>query len=118
MTSIAVFRDENDVDSEPRFTAVTNTGRLQSVGKTVGEAIDALTQKLPEDESNGIVIVVQSRGDQFFTEPQITRLHQLMERAKSTELLAAEQDELEALVKAEIVASGRRAAQLAGLLGR
>jgi hypothetical protein len=118
MTSIAVFRDDNDVDNQPRFTAVTNTGALQSVGKTMGEAIDALTQKLPAEESNGIVIVVQPRGDKFFSEAQITRLNTLMDQARASALSPDEQDELEALIKAELVASGQRAAHMAGLIGR
>ena len=50
MTSIAVLREQSDTDSEPRFTAVTNTGTLQSVGKTVGEAIDALTVERVMDD--------------------------------------------------------------------
>jgi hypothetical protein len=117
MTSIAIVRNDS-VDSEPRFSAVNNTGTVQSVGKSVGEAIDALTSQLSSEEANGMVIVVQSRGDEFFTETQIDRLHELMERSRLSALSSGEQDELEALVNAELMASGRRTAKLLDTLGR
>jgi len=62
MTSIAIVREENQTEGGPQFSAVMNTGTVQSTGKTVGEAIDALMAQLPAGQSGDLAIVVQSRG--------------------------------------------------------
>src|SRR5438128_2393206 len=42
-------------------------GNKQSVGKTAGEALDALTAQLDEGQRGTMIVVQQFRPDQFFT---------------------------------------------------
>lgn len=98
-------------------------GDKQSQGKTAGEALDALTAQLPEDESGTLVIVQNLRPDQYFNSAQQKRLAELMDRwreARDTgqELSATDQIELSALVEAELKATAARTAALADELGR
>lgn len=85
-------------------------GNKQSVGKTAGEALDALTAQLDESETGTLVIIQNYRSDQFFTAQQQQRLSELMELWRSTrdrgEAISPEQQaELDALVEAELRAS-------------
>jgi hypothetical protein len=89
------------------------SGNKQSVGRTAGEALDSLTSQLPEHENSTIVIVQNRRPDQFFDAKKQDRLSELMliwraARDKGETLSIAEQQELEALVDAEISASAER----------
>lgn len=93
-------------------------GDKQSQGKTAGEALDALTAQLSEDEAGTLVVVQSFRPDRFFGVLQERRLAELMGRwramrDKGETLAADEQAELEALVAAELRASADRAAALA-----
>ena len=98
-------------------------GDKRSEGHTIGEAIDALTNQLPEDE-RGLVVLVQSlRPDHFFDAHQQKRLEELMERwraARDSDQMfpSHEQTELDALIEAELRASGERAAALVDQLGK
>jgi hypothetical protein len=88
-----------------------------SQGKTAGEALDALTLQLPEDKSNTLVIVQNRRPDPFFNADQQQRLSELMAQWRSardnaTPLPDTKQEELEALIEAELQASAARAAAL------
>ena len=89
----------------------------------MGEALDALTPQLPDAEA-GLLVVVQSlRPDQFFNAVQQQRLENLMAawrhaREREETLAAAEQEELDALVEAELSASANRTARLADEAGR
>jgi len=90
-------------------------GARHAVAKTVGAALDALAAQLPPEESGTLVVVQNHRPDQFFTAQQQQRLGQLIGRwraARDSEnsLPASEQAELNALVDAEVQASGARAA--------
>jgi len=92
-------------------------GDKSSQGKTAGEALDALTVQLPEDETGTLVIVQSLRPDRFFDADQQQRLAELMERWRAardagTTLPAAEQAELEALIEEEVRASAKRTAAL------
>jgi hypothetical protein len=92
-------------------------GSKQSVGRTAGEALDALTAQLDEGESGTLVVVQHFRPDRLFTALQQQRLEQLMgewraARAAGTALPAEEQAELEALVDLEVKASAERARAL------
>jgi hypothetical protein len=108
--------------AETPGSATTNyralAGRLQSVGQTPGQALDALAAQLG-DTDNGTLIVVQQGGpDCFFTAQQQQRLADLMARWQTardtgTPLPGTEQAELEALVDAEVRAAGQRATALA-----
>ena len=95
----------------------------QAVAQTAGAALDAVTAQLPVDEAGTLVIVQNHRPDQFFTVEQQRRLSELMGRWRAardggTSLPASEQAELDALIDAEVQASGRRAATLLADLGK
>ena len=97
-------------------------GKL-SQGKTPGEALDALTGQLSEEETGTLVIVQNLRPDRFFNAEQQRRLAELMERwriarDKGEGLPADEQAELEALIEAELKASADRTAALADELNQ
>jgi hypothetical protein len=114
MTTIAIMPD-NPGSSTPCFRAIA--GSIQSVGRTAGEALDALTAQLNESELGTLLIVQHQRPDAFFTERQQERLSELMgrwreARDKGTALPLQEQAELDALVQAETVAAAARAATL------
>jgi len=93
-------------------------GDRHSQGRTVGEALDALTAQLPQDESGTLVIVQSLRPDRFFSAVQQQRLAELMERWRSARdrgdaLSAEEQRELLALIETELRAAMDRAAAIA-----
>jgi hypothetical protein len=127
MTAVAIVREEATPEGETTYRAVAHGGATQSVGRTAGEALDALTAQLADEESGTLVVVQQMRPDRFFTETQIHRLQELMERrgaaqaagqSPETALTPEEQAELGALIEAELLASAQRAAALADALGR
>lgn len=96
-------------------------GKL-SQGKTAGEALDALTAQLPEDDMSTLVVVQNLRPDQFFTAQQQRRLGELMDlwraaRDTGGSLPAVEQTELDDLVEEEVRASGERTAALLREIG-
>jgi hypothetical protein len=97
-------------------------GKLHSVGKTAGQALDALTSQLGEAEAGTLLVVQHSRPDQFFTAAQQQRLEHLMTRWRQardagTALPPQEQAELDALVEAETRAAAERARALLRGLG-
>ncbi len=115
MTKVAILpvsTDRGDIS----YRAVAGDKRSQ--GKTAGEALDGLTAQLSEDETGTFIIVQSRRPDRFFKAAQQQRLTELMEcwrlaRDHGEALSVDEQSELEALVEAELLASGGRAAALA-----
>jgi hypothetical protein len=114
MTTISIL-PENPGGNGTTYRAVA--GKLQSVGRTAGEALDALTAQLGESESGTLLVVQHMRPDSFFTAQQQERLDALMERWRQsrdsgTTLPPNEQAELDALVEAELQAAGQRAAAL------
>jgi hypothetical protein len=114
MTKVALFREGTDPES---LTYRAVAGGSQSMGRTAGEALDALTTRLPEDEADTIIIVRNLRPDRFFGADERQRLEHLMARWRSARdgndaLGPDEQAELSRLVEAEISASARRAASL------
>ncbi len=98
-------------------------GQTRSQGRTVGEALDALTTQLPES-SMGMLVVVQSlRPDYYFSAAQQQRLEELMERWRTandagTPLPVGIQAELNDLVEKELQASADRAGALADKAGQ
>ena len=54
------------------------TGNKSSYGKTVGEAVDALTEQLEPNEQNAVVFVQDFQPDEFFTAEQQQKLSALM----------------------------------------
>lgn len=120
MTKVAILPIPTE-KGEVSYRAVA--GDKQSHGRTAGEALDALTTQLSEDEASTLVIVQSLRPDRFFNAAQQQRLGELMERwhrgrDKGQTLPADEQAELEALVEAELRAAAARAATLADELKR
>jgi len=118
MTTIAIL-PENPGSQTTGYRAVA--GNRQAVGKTAGEALDALSSQLDQAESSTLVVVQQLRPDRFFTAAQQERLQELMARwrqagAGQTALPPAEQAELDALVEAEWRGATERAmAMMRGL---
>ena len=103
------------------FRAIS--GAKSSYGKTVGEAVDALTEQLAPDEQNTVVYVQDFQPDEFFTDKQQQKLAALMTkwrdaRDDSRQLPPDEQAELEKLIDEELDGSTRRAEKLANLFGK
>jgi hypothetical protein len=114
MTTVAIL-PENGKSAPTAYRAIA--GRVQSVGKTAGEALDSLTAQLPDEEAGTLVVVQHLRPDAFFTADQQRRLQELMERWRTARdagqsLPTAEQAELDALVQAELEGAAQRAAAL------
>jgi hypothetical protein len=114
MTTIAILPENADAEGTSYHAFA---GELQSVGKTPGEALDALTAQLGDQAASTLAIVQYHRPDRFFSEQQEHRLSELMARWRAARdsqspLPAAEQAELEALVDAELQASTERAKEL------
>src|SRR4051812_1513256 len=105
-----------DTQSAPaKFRAVS--GDKQSVGPTVGQALDALQSELGPSTETTLVVVQPMAPDEFFPAARRDRLADLMVRWRAardagTALLADDQAELNELVRAETVASARRVAGL------
>jgi hypothetical protein len=118
MTTITII-PESPGSPPTSYRAVA--GKVQAVGKTVGEALDAVTAQLDERESGTLIVVQHQRPDQFFTAEQQQRLQDLMARWRTardigTEFSPEDQAELDALVDAELRAAAARAAALASRL--
>lgn len=114
MTKIAIL-PESAESGQVTYRAIA--GRQQSVGKTAGEALDALTSTLKGDDSATLVIVQHQRPDRFFTAEQQARLEELMRRWRLSRdagsgLPPDEAAELENLVNAEFHAATQRTAAL------
>ena len=96
-------------------------GGKESIGRTLGEALDALTPQLPDEDSDTVIIVKRNRPDRFFNEQQQKRLAELMEKLRAArdqemQLPADEMRELENLVEAELRGAIRRTEAMFGAL--
>ncbi len=112
-TKVAVLEDIGEIG--PTYRAVA--GGNQSMGRTAGEALDALTPRLSGEELDTLIIVRNLRPDRFFTAEQQRRLEELMtkwRRARDTSarLSPEDQAELENLVDGELLAAAERAAAI------
>lgn len=104
MTTIMILPEEKN------YRALA--GKKESVGRTAGEALDALTAQL-DDEENGTLLVIQNRrSDKFFGASQQKRLIELMQKRENQILSAREETELENLVEAELDGVSRRTEEL------
>jgi hypothetical protein len=114
MTRVTVLREGAD-HQDATYRAVG--GHAQAMGRTAGEAVDALAARLPKDQAGTLIIVRDLRPDRFFPVEQRRRLDELMarwraERDSGTTLLpAAERAELEHLIDEEVQATAERAAE-------
>src|SRR5215212_1930691 len=104
MTTITVLPEEKN------FRAVA--GKKESIGRTAGEALDALTAQLDEEETGTLVIIQNRRSDDFFDASQQNRLTSLMKKRKTETLSAGEEAELENLVEAELNGARQRTKEL------
>lgn len=105
MTTITILPEK--VDS---YRALA--GGKESTGRTAGEALDALTSQLEDEESGTIVIVQNRKADEFFNATQQERLTALMKLHEAGNLSTEEENELESLVEAELNAARQRAEAL------
>jgi hypothetical protein len=114
MTKVAIV-PEPSAQGNLMYRAMANGH--QSLAKTAGAALDALTAQLPSDETGTMVIIQNHKPDKFFTAEQQQQLAKLMERWRAARdtgnsLPLAEQAELDDLVDAELRAAGERAAAI------
>lgn len=96
MPSIAM-RTEQDERGAPQFRAIA--GNQQSVGRTMGEALDALTAEWGDTIQETAVLIQRFQPDAYFTAAQYCRIQELLTRRAT--LMATERAELEALIDAE-----------------
>jgi hypothetical protein len=105
MTTITILPEKND-----SYRAVA--GDKESTGRTAGEALDALSSQLEEEESGTLIIVQRRKADQFFNAAQQSRLAELMRQRSAGMLSAEEETELEGLIQIELDGARQRAAAL------
>ncbi|ETX04115.1 hypothetical protein [Candidatus Entotheonella palauensis] len=110
MLPIAIRAEQSEAD-EPRFRAIA--GNRQSVGRTMGEALDALTADWGDDIQETAVLIQRFQPDAYFTDAQYSRMRELLDRR--TTLTAEERAELEALIDAELDATVARTEHLVRL---
>ena len=114
MTSISISTI-TDATGNQQYHA--SAGDKQSIGTTIGEAIDAVVAQLTEASQEFVLIPRSTQPDDFFTTEQQQRLGVLMEewrqvRDTNERFPEAKQKELDALVEAELRASGHRLSAL------
>ena len=114
MTTVAIL-PISDVNGEKSYRAIAGT--KHSVGKTAGQALDALTAQLDEMEFSTLLVIQSFRPDSFFSAEQQERLSELMNlwrsaRDQGQELPPEQQAELDSLVEIELRAATARTAAL------
>jgi hypothetical protein len=112
MSAVSIYQEANDSSLQYRAVA----GRHQSLGRTPGEALDALNAQLDIAESGSLVLIQQIASDPYFSEDQYLHMRDLLDRRD--QLTEEERTELEALIREELIASSKRTAALADALGR
>jgi predicted Zn-dependent protease with MMP-like domain len=103
MTSIAIRTDQKET-GERWFRAIA--GDRQSIGRTMGEALDALTAEWGDNIQETIVLIQRFQPDQYFTQAQYDRMQALL--ARRPVLTPEERAELEDLIDAEVDATVAR----------
>ncbi|MBE9205130.1 hypothetical protein IQ244_00975 [Nostoc sp. LEGE 06077] len=112
MNTVAIL-PISDANGEKSYRAIA--GDKHSVGKTAGQALDALTAQLDEIEFSALLIIQSFRSDSFFNAEQQERLSELMNlwrlaRDQQQQLPPEQQAELDRLVEAELRAATARTA--------
>ena len=105
MTTITILPEKAD-----SYRALA--GDKESTGRTAGEALDALTSQLADNEGGTLVIVQNRKADQFFNAAQQERLAELMRLREAGSASPEEEKELEGLIEAELDGARRRAEAL------
>jgi predicted Zn-dependent protease with MMP-like domain len=103
MTAITIRTDQKET-GERQFRAIA--GNRQSLGRTMGEALDALTAEWGDKVQETVVLIQRFQPDQYFTQAQYDRMQALLTRRLT--LTPEERTELEALIDAEIDATVAR----------
>lgn len=114
MTTVAIL-PISDANGEKSYRAIA--GDKHSVGKTAGQALDALTAQFDELEFSALLVIQSFHPDSFFSAEQQERLSELMElwrlaRDQGLELSPEQQAELDNLVELELRAATARTAAL------
>jgi len=114
MTKVAILPVTTE-NGDISYSAVS--GNMRTEGKTAGEALDALTAQMTDNEGNTLIIVQIRKPDRFFSAEQQQRLNKLMARWRAARdegnsLPTQEQTELEMLIEQELLASKDRATAL------
>lgn len=114
MTAISI---STIVDATGHQQYHASAGDKTSVGDTIGEAIDAVVSQLKESSQEFVLLSRRSKPDEFFSADQQQRLACLMgewrtARDSNQPFPEAKQQELNALVEAELRASGHRLSHL------
>jgi len=112
MTTVAIL-PISGANGEKSYRAIS--GDKHSVGKTAGQALDALTAQLDEIEFSALLVIQSFRPDSFFSAEQQERLSELMElwrvaRDQGLALPPEQQAELDSLVELELRAATSRTA--------
>ena len=120
MTNVAIMPVPSEKGDISYFAVA---GQTRSQGRTIGEALDALTTQLPESDAGMLVVVQSLNPDRYFSAAQQQRLEELMERWRTANdagvpLPVSVQAELDNLVEKEIRASADRTGALADKAGR
>jgi predicted Zn-dependent protease with MMP-like domain len=105
MTTITILPEKED-----SYRALA--GDRESTSRTAGEALDALTPQLSDEEGGTLVIVQNHKPDEFFNAAQQERLTELKQLRQARTLSSEEERELESLIEAEIGGARRRAEAL------
>ena len=103
MSAISIHREPAQPNG-PRFRAIA--GDRQAVGKTIGEALDALTAEWGEEVHKTAVFIQKFGPDAFFTAAQHDRMQELL--AHRAALTPSERAELEELIFKEMEATVAR----------
>jgi adenylate kinase len=116
MTTVAIL-PISDANGEKSYRAIA--GDKHSVGKTAGQALDALTAQLDDVEFSALLVIQSFRPDSFFSLEQQERLSELMTlwrlaRDQGRELPTEQQAELDELVELELQAATARSGTLIG----
>jgi hypothetical protein len=102
------IRPEEKETGEHRFRAIA--GNRQSIGRTMGEALGALTAEWGDSIPETVVLIQRFQPDSHFTQAQYDRMQALL--ARRTALTPKERTELEALLDAEVGATVARTERL------
>jgi hypothetical protein len=110
MTTVAILPVVNPT-GEKSYRAVA--GDKQSMGKTAGQALDALATELNQPDFSGLLFISNFAPDAFFNQDQQDHLASLMSawrqaRDEGRELPPDQQAELDQLVEAELEAAALR----------
>jgi hypothetical protein len=112
MMGIVAIRADDKKPGEQRFRAIA--GKRQSVGRTMGEALDALAEPSGDEIEEATVLIQRFLPDAYFTKAQHLRMQDLL--ARRCMLTEEERAEMESLVDAELDATFARTDPLVRLV--